>query len=166
MIVILLLFIMFLSFFFFLFFFFLMIRRPPRSTLFPYTTLFRSRCEKGAAGVRDHLGLHSRRVPRGGYRRPQERVSEADPAGSGNRDRECRSGLATETSADVGRRGKTSHPALDARDPLRDARADGQLDLHGFGAIEARSAVRAFLESWRRRKAGALVHIITGKGKG
>src|SRR2546430_12216377 len=28
-----------------LFFFFLMIRRPPRSTLFPYTTLFRSRDE-------------------------------------------------------------------------------------------------------------------------
>src|SRR2546429_5166193 len=33
---------------FFFFFFFLMIRRPPRSTLFPYTTLFRScvRCGK------------------------------------------------------------------------------------------------------------------------
>src|SRR6267378_7040842 len=30
-------------FFMFFFFFFLMIRRPPRSTLFPYTTLFRSR---------------------------------------------------------------------------------------------------------------------------
>src|SRR2546428_4879509 len=29
-------------YFFLLFFFFLMIRRPPRSTLFPYTTLFRS----------------------------------------------------------------------------------------------------------------------------
>src|SRR5690349_24518235 len=28
--------------FFLIFFFFLMIRRPPRSTLFPYTTLFRS----------------------------------------------------------------------------------------------------------------------------
>src|SRR2546430_12134406 len=28
-------------------FFFLMIRRPPRSTLFPYTTLFRSRAEPG-----------------------------------------------------------------------------------------------------------------------
>src|SRR5438876_8348759 len=27
-----------------IFFFFLMIRRPPRSTLFPYTTLFRSDC--------------------------------------------------------------------------------------------------------------------------
>src|SRR5579872_7572822 len=30
-------------FFSFLIFFFLMIRRPPRSTLFPYTTLFRPR---------------------------------------------------------------------------------------------------------------------------
>src|SRR2546429_6737367 len=29
-----------------LFFFFLMIRRPPRSTLFPYTTLFRSRGDR------------------------------------------------------------------------------------------------------------------------
>src|SRR5256885_5480709 len=29
------------------FFFFLMIRRPPRSTLFPYTTLFRSRHRAG-----------------------------------------------------------------------------------------------------------------------
>src|SRR5215203_2369146 len=28
------------------FFFFLMIRRPPRSTLFPYTTLFRSSLER------------------------------------------------------------------------------------------------------------------------
>src|ERR1017187_10783969 len=34
----------------FLFFFFLMIRRPPRSTLFPYTTLFRS--EKPAYLIR------------------------------------------------------------------------------------------------------------------
>src|SRR6266511_3336817 len=32
------------------FFFFLMIRRPPRSTLFPYTTLFRSR--RRSCGVR------------------------------------------------------------------------------------------------------------------
>src|SRR6267378_1280914 len=34
------------------FFFFLMIRRPPRSTLFPYTTLFRSRGGAGAARAR------------------------------------------------------------------------------------------------------------------
>src|SRR5215216_7788724 len=34
-------------------FFFLMIRRPPRSTLFPYTTLFRSRAQR-------RPGLHDR----------------------------------------------------------------------------------------------------------
>src|SRR3712207_8155837 len=34
-------------------FFFLMIRRPPRSTLFPYTTLFRSEIEHALAGVHD-----------------------------------------------------------------------------------------------------------------
>src|SRR3712207_7943602 len=31
--------------------FFLMIRRPPRSTLFPYTTLFRSRVELRSRGL-------------------------------------------------------------------------------------------------------------------
>src|SRR3954465_2271215 len=43
-----------------------MIRRPPRSTLFPYTTLFRSQPERGAARVRyrqRHLRKH-RHQPR------------------------------------------------------------------------------------------------------
>src|SRR5438034_6822761 len=48
-------------------FFFLMIRRPPRSTLFPYTTLFRSlraaRQDNGARG-RDHLRLVRHRLER------------------------------------------------------------------------------------------------------
>src|SRR5829696_10083104 len=51
-----------LPFHFFLFFF-LMIRRPPRSTLFPYTTLFRSTpvagCQSIPCGLRcphDHTG--------------------------------------------------------------------------------------------------------------
>src|SRR2546425_10135508 len=35
------------SYYFLFFFFFLMIRRPPRSTLFPYTTLFRSHLALG-----------------------------------------------------------------------------------------------------------------------
>src|SRR5260370_15287899 len=49
-----------------LFFFFLMIRRPPRSTLFPYTTLFRSRdgeyirgyvrCSDADSGAGDYGG--------------------------------------------------------------------------------------------------------------
>src|SRR2546430_17500559 len=44
---------MFDFFFFNIFFFFLMIRRPPRSTLFPYTTLFRSPRHAVPAGGRD-----------------------------------------------------------------------------------------------------------------
>src|SRR5438270_9692476 len=44
-----------------------MIRRPPRSTLFPYTTLFRS--YRFAAGVR---GVHESRQLRGGGTREQE----------------------------------------------------------------------------------------------
>src|SRR5258707_734667 len=38
--------------YFFFFFFFLMIRRPPRSTLFPYTTLFRSQFHQTALHLR------------------------------------------------------------------------------------------------------------------
>src|SRR5215208_8019003 len=41
-------------------FFFLMIRRPPRSTLFPYTTLFRPR----GGGARDTSGTSCRRCGR------------------------------------------------------------------------------------------------------
>src|SRR5260221_11554662 len=41
----------------FFFFFFLMIRRPPRSTLFPYTTLFRSRTARRQQHVPRHRRL-------------------------------------------------------------------------------------------------------------
>src|SRR5256885_17177882 len=40
----------------YLFFFFLMIRRPPRSTLFPYTTLFRSVVQLTDGGLQ--VALH------------------------------------------------------------------------------------------------------------
>src|ERR1035438_10698086 len=54
----------------FFFFFFLMIRRPPRSTLFPYTTLFRS-----IRGRRDHpAGRRARGCGR--PRRSEEHTSE------------------------------------------------------------------------------------------
>src|SRR2546422_8304211 len=46
-------------------FFFLMIRRPPRSTLFPYTTLFRSR-HQAAVGVGVEVRLDQ--LGRGGDR--------------------------------------------------------------------------------------------------
>src|ERR1019366_10794071 len=44
----------------FFFVFFLMIRRPPRSTLFPYTTLFRSIVERGRVRPRRAAGLRGR----------------------------------------------------------------------------------------------------------
>src|SRR5256885_12666451 len=44
-----------------------MIRRPPRSTLFPYTTLFRSRSARGAA-ARQPVLVQPRRVRAGGRR--------------------------------------------------------------------------------------------------
>src|SRR3712207_7549829 len=61
-------------------FFFLMIRRPPRSTLFPYTTLFRSEVEQALhrVGVRD-VGVLGVRVPQGVDRaepRSEEHTSE------------------------------------------------------------------------------------------
>src|SRR2546421_8660579 len=49
------------------FFFFLMIRRPPRSTLFPYTTLFRSQDEVLEAQVEQ---LETQRGSALRYRRP------------------------------------------------------------------------------------------------
>src|SRR5260370_10530036 len=70
-------------------FFFLMIRRPPRSTLFPYTTLFRSpdggrhgrgRCRRRRAGVAlQHVSLRRQlRVSSlcGASQRSEEHTSE------------------------------------------------------------------------------------------
>src|SRR2546422_10272288 len=55
------------------FFFFLMIRRPPRSTLFPYTTLFRSRPSNGWPS----FATESRRSRQDGPRpRSEEHTSE------------------------------------------------------------------------------------------
>src|SRR5258705_6558429 len=62
-----------------LFFFFLMIRRPPRSTLFPYTTLFRSGADH-AQSARSRLAARrsgdARDRPRDGLRRGVGRSEE------------------------------------------------------------------------------------------
>jgi DNA-nicking Smr family endonuclease len=66
----------------------------------------------------------------------------------------------------MNKRARGRHPVFDSSDPLLDAPVEAELDLHGFSVTEAQAAVRAFLASWQRRKAGAIVRIITGKGKG
>src|SRR5206468_12120132 len=69
------------------FFFFLILRRPPRSTLFPYTTLFRSwpRSARGASppprwperrGARSAAGSGNRRRKGRRERRSEEHTSE------------------------------------------------------------------------------------------
>src|SRR5260370_29638593 len=70
----------------FLFFFFLMIRRPPRSTLFPYTTLFRS-----ISGAR----WFSRRPVM--LSSPERNVLRYDPRGAASFDDATRADLARET---------------------------------------------------------------------
>src|SRR5215211_8601852 len=65
-------------------FFFLMIRRPPRSTLFPYTTLFRSSpsastCSSGTRSARSPTACvrsFLRARPAGRTRRSEEHTSE------------------------------------------------------------------------------------------
>src|SRR5260221_2787396 len=77
-------------------FFFLMIRRPPRSTLFPYTTLFRSaagRTEETAQGLAGPCG--ARCGPRAQMRYPpgRETVEETShdirPEGRRSNRRQC-----------------------------------------------------------------------------
>src|SRR2546421_12670783 len=68
--------------FLYFFFFFLMIRRPPRSTLFPYTTLFRSSSTSGRTSPRSsptRCSKSSRGVSRAGSSirsRSEEHTSE------------------------------------------------------------------------------------------
>src|SRR6267154_6129853 len=88
-------------------FFFLMIRRPPRSTLFPYTTLFRSRRHRAAG--------HGRRV-----------APEAHRQGAGGA-RQCRrfgqctgeSGAIARSGVDAWRRDAVAAPGPGAPLPVR-----------------------------------------------
>src|SRR5438552_11330449 len=63
------------------FFFFLMLRRPPRSTLFPYTTLFRSIASQLSA-LQEYALAHQYTVPPewifadDGFSRSEEHTSE------------------------------------------------------------------------------------------
>src|SRR3712207_7148321 len=62
-------------------FFFLMIRRPPRSTLFPYTTLFRSRRPDCAY----HGSRHHREADGLAHHRNQQHVRDVDRQGARRR---------------------------------------------------------------------------------
>ena len=61
---------------------------------------------------------------------------------------------------------RSKHPRFDSGDDLHSAPLASRVDLHGLSADQAESVVRSFLDTWRRREPGAVVLIITGKGKG
>src|SRR5262245_66025399 len=66
----------FVFFFILSFFFFLMIRRPPRSTLFPYTTLFRSSSIMGQRVAELVSRRRGRTAKRDAVERSEEHTSE------------------------------------------------------------------------------------------
>src|SRR3712207_7005178 len=55
-----------------------MIRRPPRSTLFPYTTLFRSRSGRCRRGPSDGAARHCRLRRRLDRASPSQRIAHLD----------------------------------------------------------------------------------------
>src|SRR6266496_6401412 len=88
------------------FFFFLMIRRPPRSTLFPYTTLFRSHALSPAQHQLRRIG--GNRLPRCTFRRSNDPQPHPAPPAESGRQPLCRR---TPYVADCAERGTDRVPS-------------------------------------------------------
>src|SRR2546427_7281843 len=153
----------------FIVFFFLMIRRPPRSTLFPYTTLFRSRAapdlarHAGARGARP--GWHSRWVPEifhrtGGRRRHRCGPGAGPGAAVSDQAHECLQGLPQGGARPEGRflshregrvrlphrplrRRQVHRPEADLRGRARDERRGAGFRVQPGGAASPRRAEAA-----------------------
>src|SRR6266487_3002957 len=111
---------MFLAVSIFFFFFFLMIRRPPRSTLFPYTTLFRS-------GVQ---AVHPPRRAAAPRRAVLRRARSADrPAGA--RPRALPTGHGGILADDVSRAARADRAGVDGGD-RRVSRPDARVGVSAF----------------------------------
>src|SRR5256886_1970772 len=135
-----------------LYFFFLMIRPPPRSTLFPYTTLFRSegRARDRAAGAREFSGDRRgskawgngdgrdlpRRRPRQSHRREQgSRVpGRGAPPPLPRRTRNPRQYTAPQARLD-----RTGHRSVAHHQGEAHARAHGRAQFHRAGAPRGES---------------------------
>ncbi len=65
----------------------------------------------------------------------------------------------------MGRRRFTEPEPSEPINTLHGAMAVAELDLHGETAYAARQKVEWFLDRWGRQRPGAVVRIITGKGK-
>src|SRR2546422_5674732 len=103
-----------------MFFFFLMIRRPPRSTLFPYTTLFRS--DRLPPEARDLRDLETALGARGG--RSEEHTSE------------LQSRLHLVCRLLLEKKKKKTHVARRPNNPLNDAILEASLPTHAATAVD------------------------------
>src|SRR5215475_8169430 len=131
-------------FIFFFFFFFLMIRRPPRSTLFPYTTLFRHPHRV----TRDGLGTREERLrERRGESRRVDAVGQVGERDVRVRDRGQHQLLTAPTGRRSGRRARRrgNFQACGDRPVLatgeRPGRADWAAYRHLVGRVRAFSTV-------------------------
>src|SRR5437879_9511232 len=131
---------MFLSFFFF---FFLMIRRPLRSTLFPYTTLFRSRV-RDSLPDRFHSSIAPSAVRKGSWyaRQDAHRWSEWN--------RECQRSRAVRALAGTFS-GRSAPPKIDVSSTRLSART-GRM-VSGFGQVRV-AIRRQSKESYRTTECG------------
>src|SRR3712207_7083103 len=84
-----------------LFFFFLMIRRPPRSTLFPYTTLFRSWRRDGEGRRAPSVGQPVLRCAALRHGRAAERRQEGAALGYWGRGRDRKSTRLNSSHANI-----------------------------------------------------------------
>src|SRR5438034_8622123 len=108
----------------FSFLFFLMIRRPPRSTLFPYTTLFRSASSKRSSAATQPANSWARATCRRMWARSPSRSEEHTSELQSHSDLVCR--LLLEKKKKEGERG--------ARIRQRD---DGEVGERGHGSAES-----------------------------
>src|SRR6267143_904349 len=133
-------------------FFFLMIRRPPRSTLFPYTTLFRSTlADRDHGGRRDIPPPARPRLSRRAHRlEPRSRRPADRPAGHG-RARAAAQGLRDARLRDRGRRAGHARCARDlpgaaravVRDQVRPAAGGAPAPDQGHRHLEHRAGAQA-----------------------
>jgi len=152
-----------------------MIRRPPRSTLFPYTTLFRSVLERpdGVPLLAEHTvsyspsisWLEAVRRPPARNRRPQSILAMASGNSLPGSEREVRAiaqlyphgdvllgELATETAAKKSMKGHdvlhfATHGALDSESPMYSALLLGRGSSMDDGRLEAREVAALSLDA-------------------
>src|SRR5438309_11678539 len=153
-------------------FFFLMIRRPPRSTLFPYTTLFRSAGVRlraaqppdqadGEEGAADDEGDRVARELERLHERHSEAGGDHDHAGQDH----PRIRLTTRHAghASTGGRGRAALAGISAE--LPDARHAREEQVGGLAVRRERGVEEDLLDAERPDRVDIRLHLIEGAGK-